>query len=318
MRGKLFLLIFAVLCFAAPTTARTREIIFDTDWWTDVDDACALRLMLNADKLHQIKLAGVCLSAVDGESFESIRKFLSYEGRADINVGADMEATDYPGKSKWKKTIINSVKEDPAVVNEKAVEDCVDFYRRLLSEANKKVDIVAVGFPNTLARLLESGPDKWSKLNGIQLVRRKVGHLYLMAGKFPEGKEHNICLSERSRSAGLTVASKWPGKIVFLGFEVGIQVKCGGQLPPDDLVHKVLVAHGSAGGRYAWDPLTSWIATLASPQAAGFSTVRGTCVVDPEDGSNSFVTSPKGHHCYVTMDHEPSWYTTRLDAMLQK
>lgn len=297
---------------------RPREIIFDTDWWTDVDDACALRLMLNAEKSHNIKLAGVCLSAVDGESFESMRKFLFYEGRGDLCFGADMEANDYPGKSKWKKTIINSVETDLQADIDCPVEDCVDFYRRLLSGAKGKVDIVAVGFPNTLARLLESGPDKWSRLSGIQLIRRKVGHLYLMAGQFPEGKEHNICLSERSRAAGVTVTSTWPGTILFLGFEVGIRVKCGGQLPHTDLVHKVLVAHGSAGGRYAWDPLTSWIALLGSPEAAGFGTVRGTCIVDPIDGSNTFIASPRGRHRYVTMLHEPSWYSTQLDAILKK
>ena len=84
----------ASLYLSIPMTAKTgnarpREIIFDTDWWTDVDDACALRLMLNAEKSHNIKLAGVCLSAVDGESFESMRKFLFYEGRGDLCFGAE-------------------------------------------------------------------------------------------------------------------------------------------------------------------------------------------------------------------------------------
>lgn len=28
----------------------TKPVIFDTDWWTDVDDACAVRLLLDTER----------------------------------------------------------------------------------------------------------------------------------------------------------------------------------------------------------------------------------------------------------------------------
>lgn len=291
-----------------------KPMIFDTDWWTDVDDACAVRILLNADKKGEIDVEGVCLSAVDNESYESIGKFMANEGYTDIPVGADKEGTDFEGVPGYRKPILESSNDKP--LTDKDVMDCVDFYRKILSTSKRKVDIVAVGFPNTLSKLLKSSPDKWSPLNGIDLVKEKAGTLYLMAGNYPEGKEHNFCNAPRSREAGYVVCQDWPGEIVFLGFEVGIQVVAGGGLPHDDLLYKVLEAHGSAEGRFMWDPLTLVIGILGSPEKAGFESVRGTCIVNPETGENTFAENPNGKHTYVKMTHEPEWYAERLNAML--
>lgn len=44
--------IVAVLLLLLPLTvsSRPRQVILDSDWWTDVDDACAIRLLLDAQK----------------------------------------------------------------------------------------------------------------------------------------------------------------------------------------------------------------------------------------------------------------------------
>lgn len=292
-----------------------RPLIFDTDWWTDVDDACAVRILLNAEKSKEIDVRGICLSAVDAESYESIGKFIANEGCPDIPIGADKEATDFEGTPAFRQPILDS--SDAKPLTEKDVSDCVDFYRKLLSSSSRRVDIVAVGFPNTMAKLLQSGPDKWSPLSGKELVEKKAGTLYMMAGNYPEGKEHNFCNAPRSREAGAVVCDEWPGEIVFLGFEVGIQVVAGGNLPHDDLLYKVLEVHGSAAGRYMWDPLTLVIALQGSPEEAGFESVRGTCRVNRETGENTFEENPDGKHCYVKMLHEPEWYVGWLNELME-
>ena len=308
----LLTLVFLSAC--SPSSDGPVSLIFDTDWWTDVDDACAVRILSSAAKAGEIDLKGVCLSAVDSDSYESIGKFLAYEGLGDVLVGADKQATDFKGHPLYRGVI--NASSPRGGLSDADVTDCVRFYRQILSSSRGKVDIVAVGFPNTLSRLLESGPDRFSRLSGVELVKKKVGTLYLMAGKYPEGREHNFCLSDRSRKAGKVVCDKWPGEIVFLGFEVGIEVVSGGSLPQDDLLHKVLEVHGSGGGRYMWDPLTLVMAIKGSPEAAGFSSVRGTCILNEETGENKFAESPDGLHRYVKMQHEGSWYAARLDAIL--
>lgn len=314
MKQNTIILIVATLVLCG--CKNTKPLIFDTDWWTDVDDACAVRILLNSDKKGEIDVKGICLSAVDNESYESLGKFMFHEGYTNIPVGADKDATDFKGIPGYRKPILES--SENISLTDKDVSNCVDFYRKILSSSKKKVDIVAVGFPNTLSKLLQSTPDQWSPLNGTELIEQKVGKLYLMAGNYPEGKEHNFCNASRSREAGAIVCKNWPGEIIFLGFEVGIQVVAGGTLPKEDLLHKILEAHGSANGRYMWDPLTLVIGIIGNPEKAGFECIRGVCSVNPETGENTFIEDANGKHSYVKMIHSPEWYSKRLNIMLSE
>lgn len=313
--GTTLLLILCLLMSGCRASDEPRPLIFDTDWWTDVDDACALRILLAADRQRTAQVLGVCLSAIDDDSYATLGTFLAAEGYPRLPVGADKQGTDYLGTPSYRGPIQQRSTEH--TLTDDDVEDCVTFYRRLLAQSHRKVDIVAVGFAGTLSRLLQSTPDEWSPLSGADLIRAKVGTLYLMAGNYPEGKEHNFSLNARSRQAGTAVCGAWPGEIVFLGYEVGVEVVAGGGLPHHDLLYQVLEAHGSADGRYMWDPLTLVIALQGSPAAAGFGEVRGTNSVDATTGENRFVVHPDGHHRYVTLQQKPAWYAARLDTILR-
>lgn len=311
---KRILAIIAAVIATANLSARPKAVIFDTDWWTDVDDACAIRILQSARKDGLVDIKGICLSALDEYSVESLSAFMNYEGMDGIPIGADKEATDFPGESCFHEYLAKNGPE-AAFKSAGEVEDAVDFYRRILSESRRKVDIIVVGFPNTVARLLESKPDRYSRLDGARLVRRKAGTLWIMAGKYPDGSEHNFNLTERSRKAGAKVCKEWPGKVVFLGFEIGNKVQAGGTLPEDDLLRKVLILHHDFNGRDAWDPMTVYMACLGSPEKAGFNAIRGMNVVNPEDGSNVF-TEGKGRHFYVTFKESPDVFKSALDAIL--
>lgn len=296
--------------------SRPVQIVLDTDWWTDVDDAMAVRLLANLQSDKVLELKGINLCAYDSTSVETLSKFMVYEGLGDLPLAVDKQAGDYPGHPNYRQAILNDSTVKARCHTLDDCEDCVEFYRRILAGSRKKVDIVSVGFANALARLLESGPDRYSPLDGETLVRRKVGHLWMMAGQFPEGREHNIHLSQRSREAARTVCTRWPTPVTFLGFEVGIRVEAGGKLSEGDLLHDILVAYGAADGRYSWDPMTVLLAASGSPEAAGYDSVRGTVVVDTSDGSNSFVPSPDGPHSYVVMKEDPQFYLDLLNGLL--
>ena len=307
-----FLIYVVTACSPSP-----RSVIFDTDWWTDVDDVCALRTLLYAEQKGMVTMKGICLSAIDSLSVPSLSSFLNYEGRSNVFLGADKEAVDYSGNPLWHGVLAKEhVQQEISSIDE--VADATSFYRKILTEVKGQIDIIAVGYPNALALLLQSGPDKWSSLSGKELVQKKVRHLWMMAGKYPEGKENNFIRSKRSIKAGYIICTEWPTEITFLGYEVGIQVKAGGNLSEDDLLHKVLVAHGSAEGRYAWDPLLTWLACLNDLEGAGFEAVRGTVILDSETGENRFNPSPNGRHCYVRMLHEPEWYAAMLRPILRE
>ena len=292
-----------------------RHIIFDTDWWTDVDDACAIRTLLQAEREGKVRLEGICLSAVRATSVPSLSSFLASEGRRGVFIGADKEATDYPGTPSYHQLLIDACPQCGAD-SLATVADAVGFYRKILSEADGQVDIVTVGFMNALSRLLLSGPDKYSPLSGEELVRQKVRHLWSMAGKYPEGKEYNFANTERSRRAGAVICAQWPTDVTFLGYEIGTQVRVGGKLPEDDLLHRVLTVHGSASGRYAWDPMLTLMACLDSPEEAGFETVRGRVTLDSETGCNHFASDAGGPHAYVRMVRDSAWFAARFRRIL--
>ena len=58
----------------------------------------------------------------------------------------------------------------------KKVPDAVEVYRKILAEADdKSIVISSIGFINNLANLLQSGPDQYSQLTGVELVDAKAG-----------------------------------------------------------------------------------------------------------------------------------------------
>ena len=296
-----------------------RVVIFDTDWWTDVDDVVALRLLLRAEREGRVQVLGTCIDAVNRWSAVSLDRFCRAEGRDSMPLGLDFQATDYNGRPPYQEMLS---KAGPAgrITRNADCPDCVVFYRRLLSRAEGRVDIICVGYPNALARLLESEADSLSPLGGRELVRRKVRRLWMMGGQYPAGRENNFRRTARSIAAARRVVSEWPSPITFLGYEVGHRVVVGGLLAGtpgagQDLLYLSLLAHKSPQGRYAWDPMLTWMACLGSEKRAGYRCVTGTNVVDDE-GANVFTPQRGGKHRYVIMRQEPEWYQAQLDTLL--
>jgi len=234
---------------------KPKPVIFDTDWWTDIDDGCAVRVLLWAERMGLIDIVGICIDAICSISVPSLSSFLNYDGRKNLCIGIDKQAIDYNGSPSYHQTCIDNWPYREYNSNDEC-EDCVQFYRRALSQVGQKIDIIAVGYPNALSRLLDSPADDISPLTGVELIEQKVSHLWFIAGKYPSGSENNFTRTARSRAAGANICAKWSTKITFLGYEVGVAVVCGNTLKTttgeNGLLYKCLVAHGeSEKGRYA-------------------------------------------------------------------
>ena len=290
-------------------------IIHGTDWWTDCDDIAALRILLRAHKAGVIRLLGIGLNSVMDDSAPSVSAFCNAEG-LDIPVGVDTSAVR-DGKNCRYQALLASY---PHTVRANA--DCPEarrLYRRLLAEAETPVEITDVGFPQIIMEVLESGPDDLSPLSGMELVKEKVRHVWLMAGRWdqPRGKEYNLCAYPVCSVAGDYLCRRCPAPITFLGYEAGMDVICGDKLDHADILYKAFEAHGSAKGRSSWDPLTVLLAIAGDPAAAGYDTVRGFARVDPITGENDFTPDENGPHRYVVMRHLPAWYAERLNGLLR-
>ena len=291
-----------------------RKFILGTDWWTDCDDAVALRLISIAVKAKKAQLLGICINGCMEYSVASVKGFLKNEGVFDIPVGIDISATDFGGTPRYQKRLAELM---PNVTNKDA-EDGVRLYRRLLEEASEPVEIIEIGYLQVFAALLKSGADDISEKSGIDLVREKVSKLWVMAGKWDADgeKENNFCRNERSRVAGKEFCDLCPVPITFLGWEVGRGILTGGSLDKNDALYHALCDHGSYNGRDSWDPMLVMTALIGDEDKAGYTTVRGTASVDPETGANKFMRDSNGKHSFVIKKHDDRYYAEQINSII--
>ena len=296
---------------------KMKKILLGTDWWTDCDDAVAVRLLARAHKAGEIELIGIGINACMEHSVTSLGAFLRAEDVEDVvPIGIDLKGDDFGGHLTYQYGL--SKLPTKYTKNEDA-EDAVHLYRRLLAESEGPVEIIEIGFLQVFADLLESQPDELSNKTGIELVKEKVAKVWVMAGKWDEdlGKENNFERNARSRKGGSIFCEKCPVPVTFLGWEVGIKVIAGGKLPEDDVLKQVLNDHGSHNGRYAWDPMTVMIALIGDEAKAGYDIVQGTASVNAQTGENRFIPSSHGLHKYVIMREKPEFYQDMIDEAIR-
>ena len=291
-----------------------KTVILGTDWFSDCDDALAIRLLANFHRTGRIRLLGVCINACLPESAASLDAFLRYSGVI-VPIALDRSATNFEGHGSYQHNLMNL----PSVIstNDQA-EEPIAFYRRLLAEAEAPVEIMEIGFPQVLAALLTSSADAFSPLPGRELVRRKVSQLWIMAGKWDEdgGREHNFCNARVASEAAAHLCRDWPTPITFLGFEVGVSVISGRNIPEDDPLHQVLIDHGSPGGRCSWDPMLILLGVDGDPRHAGYRCVQGWAEVNASDGANRFCPNSTGMHRYVVKMRPDAFYADEIDRFL--
>lgn len=82
-----------------------RNFILGTDWWTDCDDAVAIRMLARAHKAGEISIKGIGINACMEHSVKSLDAFLLSEEVDNIPLGIDLEATDFGGKPPYQKRL---------------------------------------------------------------------------------------------------------------------------------------------------------------------------------------------------------------------
>jgi inosine-uridine nucleoside N-ribohydrolase len=214
---KLFLVFLLVAAMAIPASAATPlHVIFDTDMGNDVDDALALAMLHAFASRGELKLIAVTVSKDNPWAAEYVRMVDEYYGRGAIPVGIV-----HDGKTQEDGLYVKQICElHHRRPNKAAVADAVQLLRKTLAgEPDGAVTLIQVGFSTNLARLMESKPDRYSSLNGMDLVKKKVRLLTVMAGNFAQSKpEYNVSTDV---PAAQKLFAGWPTDIYFSGFEVG-------------------------------------------------------------------------------------------------
>ena len=302
------------------TQIKPRQVIFDTDWATDVDDVVAARVLIWAERMGMVDIVALNCSVANDLTTPSIDAYFQAEGRKGLVLSVDKSATDYAATATYHTKLMAMTK---YYENIAAMEDSVDMYRRAYANAKQPIDIICVGFLNGISKFLQSGSDSISSYTGLELMAQNGGVLYCMGGQYPSGSEWNFNQNARAYTAASYVTTHFPNAIYFLGYEVGSTVVTGGNLATvspkeDDVLTMALYDHGYSGGRYSWDPMLTLFACYGDLGVAGYAGVYGNTVVDGTTGVDSFATNSNGKHCYVVKAKTDNWYVRQINTILER
>jgi len=214
-----------------PTT-----VILDTDISLDVDDVGALALLHALADRKEAKIAGVVVSEslhnYDGLWGPPLVDIVNtHYGRPDIPIGVYKGPHRDIGRyGTFAETVVNAGFPHD-LTDAFAAEDGVKLYRRLLSEApDSSVTIVSIGYLTNLEGLLRSQPDEISPLTGRELIVAKVRQWSCQGGRYPEsGSEQGLNFGHYPKSSQFVIEN-WPGRIMFVGDELGSRFQAGGSL----------------------------------------------------------------------------------------
>ena len=274
-----------------------RKFIFDTDWFTDCDDCVALRFLLRSlDENHL--LLGVNINATTEYAYASARVFMENE-KASYPIAVDLPFYESNGVKFQKNMAANS-----PYTNADA-EESLSFYKRLLEE-NDGVEILSVGFLSTLERVFKTYP---------KLIK-KVKKIWVMGGNWQEQGtvEYNFGAFGRAVAATRFVVNELEIPKVFLGYEVGYDVRTGGNLSNEDMLKKALTDWGCTV-RPSWDPMLV-LAAFEDKFGKSFDKIFGKARVD-EKGANYFESADGGRDAYLVKAREKEYYENLINEIIK-
>ena len=307
MKKLLILAALAALCTPAvraqQTPAAPLRVIFDTDMGNDVDDPLALDMLYKAVDRGEIILLGI-LSSKDTEfSPRYIDMMNTWYGYPEIPVGRVRDGVVLK-RDDYARAVCESGL-FPRSRRDRDYGDPVTLYRRLLAESpDSSVVVVSVGFSTNLGRLLESRGDRYSPLDGIELVKRKVKSCSVMGGSFGDKPrdEYNI-VNDIPNAKRLFALGPVPVAVVSL--ELGKTVNYPGASIETDFAwagkHPMVEGYKAYRkmpyDRPTWDMMS--VPYVLRPEMFGVSEPGIICVDD--QGYTYFTPTPRGKHTVLTL-----------------
>ena len=167
-------IVCVLLCFFSTFSFANEPVrlIYDTDLGNDIDDALALFLIHELQDRGEVELLGMGISKADEWAAVYTDAINTFYGR--------IENRKKPEEYKFNRQVSDRKIGDKFVYPhdvrpETVLPTATQMYRKILAEKpGKSVLISVMGFTTNLAHLLESKPDEFSELNGVDLVQKKL------------------------------------------------------------------------------------------------------------------------------------------------
>lgn len=306
-----------LLVFSIPALGVAAEpvrLIFDTDIGNDIDDVQAQAMIHAMQSRGACRLLAVTITKDSDLAGPFVDAINTFYGRPDTPIGVVRPGkTPEPGKF----LPLAAEKRDGAfryphdLLSSKDAPEAVSLLRKTLAaQPDGSVSIAQVGFSTNLARLSDSKPDAASDLSGMDLIRKKVKVLSIMAGAFTpiNGNNHyceyNVVQDiENCRK----LADEWPTPVVWSGFEIGIAVpypaesivKDYGYVSDHPVAESYRLYEPPPHNRPTWD-LTS-VLYAVHPDRGYFDLSEPGRVTVEKDGFTKFEPAADGKHKYLKL-----------------
>lgn len=302
---------------------RDCRIIFDCDMGSSTDDLFALMMLYRYMDMKRCRLLGVVVDRMGAANADAVDVMNNFYGYPQIPVGLERAGIKDPKVFIPYHNVAYARDEDAHPLFKQSYKapgeypEAYKLYRKLLSEQpDHSVTIAAVGFVTSLARLLQSVPDEYSPLDGVELVRAKVKDIYCMGGVFGDAVEPDYNFTQ-AIDFSLKFFELWPKEIdmVFSPGEVGDPL-----FYPDPQVladinwtdcHPIKWVYEYLQcdtGQKMWDPL----AVINAVEGDELYTLseRGHVVLTPR-GETIFTPDPAGN-CRYQLPGDEAWSSTIL------
>lgn len=313
MHKSLSVVLAVVVGTTSMSFAQPIPLVFDTDIGNDVDDVLALGM------IHALQTRGLCelLAVTITKDHEQCAPFVdavnTFYGRGEIPIGITHSGIT-PQQSKF--TVLADEQQDGRdryphrLRSGRDAPEAVTVLRQTLaSRQDGSVVIVQVGFSTNLAQLLASAADDISPLSGMDLVRKKVRLLSVMAGAFApiNGQEHAEYNIVKDITSAQSLVARWPTKIVFSGFEIGLAAPYPAESIERDykyvshhpLKEAYFLYNPPPHNRPTWD-LTS-VLYAVRPDAGYFDLSSAGRVSVSDKGLTTFAVDENSQHHYLIM-----------------
>ena len=304
------------LLVPAASAGKPIPIIFDTDIGNDVDDVLALGMIHSLQTRGECELLAVTITKDHNQCAAFVDAVNTFYGRGDVAIGVCHSGIT---TQQSKFTVLAAEKAGRAdryphdLRGGKQAPDAVSVLRQALaSQDDNSVVIAQVGFSTNLAELLKSSADDISSLSGVELVRKKVRLLSVMAGAFApiKGKDHYEYNVLKDIPAAQALANNWPGAIVYSGFEIGLAATYPATSIDRD--YEYVSHHPLKEAYYLYDPpphnrptwdLTS-VLYAVYPNAEYFDVSPTGTVTVGAKGLTKFAVSEIGRHRFLIMSDQ--------------
>jgi len=316
----ILLSLFELPLFAQP------KIIFDTDIGGDADDLGALAMLNTFIKRGDCELLAVMSWTLEENAVSAIDAVNRFYLHPNIPIGTRKGQT-YKDETNYNRAITENFS---FKLTHNNVPDATELYRKILSSANdKSITIVTVGPLANIENLIKSGPDKYSTLNGSELITEKVKEFVIMGGQFPKGKnEWNF----DGDMPGVTkfVLENLTVPITFTGYELGSKIKTGEIFNHIDSETPLYKGFLYFSGHASWmkaDFKGKILSNSSFDQTAVLYAVKGGvgiywdkvtngyCEAD-ETGGNRWVKSKNSNQSYLKLKESPEVMATLIEVLM--